>query len=117
MNLALVADDLSVVRNIVALLLRQKGFVVVEASDGTEALEFVRKLPLRLAILDYQMPGYDGVEVARSLRDRDSSIPILIYTSSPKELPHDVSEIADIVEKDSDGIDKLAKWLATLNQG
>ena len=70
----LVADDDPTYRSLLYDLLTEWHFDVELASDGQEALEVLeRKDPPRLAILDWEMPVMDGFEVARTIRDSDSS--------------------------------------------
>jgi diguanylate cyclase (GGDEF)-like protein len=67
----LVADDDRVSRRLLELKLVQWGFEVVEVADGTEAWNALRAPDgPRLAILDWMMPGLDGIEVCRRVRER-----------------------------------------------
>jgi len=54
---------------------------VTVCRDGREALETCRNRPFDLAILDVRMPGLDGLEAARILREESIDLPILILTS------------------------------------
>ncbi len=65
----LVAEDQSVSRHIVAANLRKWGYEVVAVEDGTRALEAMQgAAPPQLAILDWLMPGMDGIEICRRIR-------------------------------------------------
>lgn len=65
----LVAEDQSVSRHIVAANLRKWGYEVVAVEDGTRALEAMQgAAPPQLAILDWSMPGMDGIEICRRIR-------------------------------------------------
>lgn len=68
----LIADDdleiLAIVRNVV----RTKGFTVIEATDGDEAMQRVVESRPDLVILDVMMPGQSGWEVCRSIRESDA---------------------------------------------
>ena len=57
------------------------------ASDGEEALRTAWEQPPDLVVLDIMMPGLDGIEVCRRLREGDPSLPILLLTA--KDAPAD----------------------------
>lgn len=80
----LVCDDDLNVRLLTRQCLEAEGMVVVEAADGTEALDvFVRERP-DLVFLDVEMPGMTGLEVCQRIRQmpQGESIPIMIVTGS-----------------------------------
>lgn len=58
----LVVDDDPQLRAVMAQKLTQWGYDVQTAADGASALELVRAYPYKLAVLDYQMPGLNGIE-------------------------------------------------------
>ena len=65
----LVADDNLVFQNVLKAMLTNWGYEVIVASDGTEACRLLQAEDgPRLAILDWRMPGMDGVEVCRRVR-------------------------------------------------
>lgn len=70
----LVADDEDAVRLLLRVNLPMAGYEVVEAHDGTSALERARAEAFDLLLLDVMMPGLSGIEVAERLR-ADPSIP------------------------------------------
>jgi len=65
----LVVDDDLVFRDFLAGVLRSAGFEVVLAQDGNEAVSLCRELRLDLIVADWLMPGMDGVELCRQLKD------------------------------------------------
>jgi PAS domain S-box-containing protein len=76
----LIADDDQTTRRILLAILKKEGFEVVSCCDGTEALGALQAddAPM-LAILDWMMPGMDGVDICRSLRASEAaSQPYLI---------------------------------------
>ena len=79
----LVVDDSSTVRKFVAASLNMKGFRVVTAGDGIEALECMPAEKFDLIILDLNMPDMDGFEFMRTLRETPEyrEIPIIILSS------------------------------------
>ena len=80
----LVVDDESPIRGFIRRYLERDGYVVVEATNGREALQLA-KLGADLVILDLMMPGLDGFEVATQLR-ATSAIPILMLSARGEEV-------------------------------
>ncbi len=66
-------------------LLHLEGFEVVEASDGEMALRLWDEVKPDLVCLDIMMPGMDGYEVCRRLREKDSRTPILFLSAKSEE--------------------------------
>ena len=77
----LVIDDEESVRDAFVDALEGMSFVVRTASSGPEALEMVRSGPLALVFLDLKMPGMDGVEVLRKIREADEAVPVYVVTA------------------------------------
>lgn len=80
MEKILVADDERVVLFTLAEGLREAGFEVIEARDGLQALALCRSEAPDLALLDIRMPGLDGLELARRLRD-ETTVPFLFLSA------------------------------------
>jgi DNA-binding response OmpR family regulator len=64
----LVADDSATILAMVSTRLSRAGYNVVTATRGDDALRLMREYQPRLALLDVEMPGLDGVEVTRRAR-------------------------------------------------
>lgn len=79
----LVVDDEAVNRQVVKNLLEPRGCVVLEAANGLEALEVTGDKSPDLILLDIMMPGLNGVEVLRRLRELRSlaELPIILLTA------------------------------------
>jgi len=79
----LLVDDLD--ENLLSLeaLLRREGLVLLKAKSGPEALELLLKHEVALALLDVQMPGMDGFELAELMRGnvRTKHVPIIFLTA------------------------------------
>lgn len=81
----LVVDDESRMRKLVRDFLVKKGYDVVEAGDGEEALDkFYADKEISLIILDVMMPKMNGFEVCREIREH-SKVPIIMLTAKGGE--------------------------------
>ena len=67
----LVVDDEPLVRDLLVQFLSLRGYRALGVKDGAEALSMVEHTPPDLILLDLLMPGMDGVEVLRQLRQRE----------------------------------------------
>ena len=77
----LVVDDNAEIRELLRVMLESKGYTVLEAENGMEAIECVKSTPtISLIILDIMMPQIDGIETCHRLR-KISAVPILFLTS------------------------------------
>ncbi|MCV0402513.1 MAG: response regulator transcription factor [Chloroflexi bacterium] len=76
----LVVDDDPRIRDLLRLYLTRDGYRVTEAEDGHAALEAARSGPCDLVLLDVMLPGIDGLEVCRRLRD-ETDTPIVLLTA------------------------------------
>ena len=84
----LIAEDDAVSRRILEVFLDKLGYEVIVATNGAEALELLRKPDApRVAILDWMMPGTDGLEVCRQIRRRgaESYVYILMVTAKTQQ--------------------------------
>lgn len=76
----LIADDEAEIRSLLKLYLENDGYSVVEAEDGIKALEMVISEKPDLCVLDIMMPGMDGYQVLRKIRE-DNNIPVIILSA------------------------------------
>jgi len=79
----LVVDDEWELRNLLTEFLTGDGYDVIQASNGEEALELAEKEEPQVILLDVKMPGIDGIEVCRRLKEEDKTrfIPIIMVTA------------------------------------
>ena len=79
----LVVDDHPVLRDgLVAILSTQAGFEVVgEAETGREAVLLAAELQPDIVMMDLEMPGMDGVEALKQMRDRDPDVHVIVFTA------------------------------------
>lgn len=85
MNKILVVDDEARMRKLVKDFLTIKGYRVIEAEDGEQAVNtFFREKDIALVLLDVMMPKMDGWEVCKTIR-RYSQVPIVMLTARSEE--------------------------------
>lgn len=80
----LIVDDEPDIREILRYNLEKAGFNITEAVTGDDALNKLSK-DLDLAILDIMMPGKDGYEVCRKIREQGNTVPIIFLTAMDRE--------------------------------
>ena len=73
MNKLLIVDDEDNIRRLLAATLTGGDYDVIQARDGTQALELTRRERPDFVVLDVSMPGLDGIEVCRQIKS-DSSL-------------------------------------------
>ncbi len=76
----LIADDEAEIRDLLRLYLEKDGYEVLEAADGLETMERVKKEEPDLLLLDIMMPGLDGYRVLRNVRE-NSNIPVIMLSA------------------------------------
>jgi phosphate regulon transcriptional regulator PhoB len=83
----LIVDDEPDITALVSYNLKKDGFRVASASDGEEALEKIRKGGFDLVILDLMLPGIQGVELCRAVRNdpKTAGTPIIMLTAKADE--------------------------------
>ena len=101
----LLADDEQAVRHAYALLLGIDQHKVVEASNGSEALELYTREAFDIVITDYQMPVMKGNELARRIKELKPSQPIIMITAF--EPPQNSSNPVDVVVHKPFTLDQL----------
>jgi DNA-binding response OmpR family regulator len=97
----LVVEDEATTKALIQYKLKNSGFEVASADDGTEALEFVAQHEVDLIILDLMMPLMSGSEFLVELRRSGNRVPVIVLTARTLE--------KDIVEALSLGADDYVK--------
>lgn len=111
----LVADDEPLTAEMLALMLAFRGFEVVCAHDGAEALQQARTWKPDIMLLDVMMPGLEGVDVTRALRGDEElrERPVILISSCDEceveweeagadlflQKPIDIITLPDLVER------------------
>lgn len=120
----LIVDDLPENLRALDALIRGEGRLVYQASTGEEALALMLEHDFALAILDVQMPGMDGFELAEMMRStsRTRAIPIVFVSAAGRELNYAFkgyeTGAVDFLYKplDSDAVRSKVNVFVTLDQ-
>ena len=67
------------------MFLEQKGYEVVTANNGSDAIELVRQQPFDIVFLDEQMPGVSGIEALEVIKREHPNLPVVMITKSEEE--------------------------------
>ena len=85
MKKLLVVDDEPSILTLLKFNLEQSGFEVLTAENGNDALEIATTEDLTLIVLDLMLPGIDGMDVCKTLRQEKINTPILMLTAKDDE--------------------------------
>jgi DNA-binding response OmpR family regulator len=80
----LVVDDEPIVRDVVVRYLQRDGYTTLQAASGDEAQRLLQGPPVSLVVLDVMLPGIDGLDLCRWIRQR-SQVPIVMLTARGEE--------------------------------
>jgi DNA-binding response OmpR family regulator len=84
MTTVLVVDDEPIVREVVVRYLRRDGYATLEAGDGESARALLEQGSAGLVVLDVMLPGLDGLQLCRWIRER-SDVPVIMLTARGEE--------------------------------
>jgi two-component system, OmpR family, response regulator VicR len=103
----LIVDDSKLVTDIVKMRLEMYGYEVQVAYNGEDGLSRVNDVMPDLIVLDVQMPGIDGYEVCRRLREQPAleDLPIIMLTSMDDRRAGFEAGVDDYLNKDLDLLD------------
>lgn len=87
-----VADDDDDIRGLIVFTLERRGYDVIEARNGGEALALVREHAPALVVLDVMMPELTGPEVATAIRRSDANADVPIVMLSAKGQTYEIDE-------------------------
>ena len=85
MKQILVVDDVPEIRFVYSELFKKDGVVVLEASDGCEALQVLEASDIDLVLTDCQMPNMTGIELMREAQVHFPQVPFIVVSSTAKE--------------------------------
>ena len=81
----LVLEDQVDIRDFVVINIKRSGYKVFEAASGEEALEIVKHNKIDIAVLDVMLPGIDGFEVCKRIRETNKYMGIIMLTAKSQE--------------------------------
>lgn len=85
-NLVLLVEDEESIRKFIKINLERNGFNVLEAETGEKGLEIARREDVDVVVLDIMLPGIDGFEVCKILRDEYPNIGIIMLTAKSQDI-------------------------------
>ena len=89
----LVVDDYPMNRELIRRCLPESEFSVTEAKDGVEALQFLSQQSFDAVLLDVMMPGMDGIEVCRHLREDLGNLELPIFLITALDPDESINEV------------------------
>lgn len=81
----LIVDDEKEISNLIGIYLKNEGFHVLEACDGEEGLQLVKKHKVHLIVLDLMMPKVNGIEMCMKVREI-AEMPIIMLTAKSQDM-------------------------------
>uniref|UniRef100_A0A7C4VTT1 histidine kinase n=1 Tax=Fervidobacterium thailandense TaxID=1008305 RepID=A0A7C4VTT1_9BACT len=111
----LIVDDSFVTRSILSKFLRTFGYEVLEAKSGEEGVEISKKFDVDLVVCDVEMPGLDGFETTKSIKEVKPKLPVVIFsTLSEEQLIKGMEAGADGYLSKSEPLERLLKLIERL---
>lgn len=109
----LVIDDNAKSRDVIKDLLAELNFDPIVAADGFEALEIIRRRRIDIVVTDLMMPGMNGVELARRVRDVSPSSHLIIYSGITPDAAQEseIKSTADAFLKKPVSLEKVSEAL------
>jgi len=92
----LIVDDNAAWRTYLNILLGHPTFLLSEASDGQAALDHLEKNPCDVVITDTQMPGMDGIELTRNIRETYAGLTVVLLFGGKLDPTHPMHRPASL---------------------
>jgi CheY-like chemotaxis protein len=106
----LCVDDEQIPLSLRKSVLEKMGYTVLTANSGTEALDRLQTEHVDLVLTDMLMPGLNGVELAREIKQRRPSLPIILF-SGVNEIPEGAS-YADVFLSKVEGPARMSEKIS-----
>ncbi|GLC87951.1 response regulator [Lysinibacillus piscis] len=81
MKRVLIVDDQQGIRLLLHEVLKKEGYLTYLAANGIEALKYAEEENLDCVLLDMKIPGMDGIEILRRLKQQWAQLPVLMMTA------------------------------------
>jgi len=107
-------DDSRTILEIHRALLESKGYRVVTALDGPSGIALSREQSIDVVVLDFNMPGMNGNEVAQVLTQEQPTLPVVVWSGYPDGIPESLRWFAYAVLRKSDGLESLLSVVESL---
>ncbi|WP_027002549.1 response regulator [Hugenholtzia roseola] len=82
----LIVDDFASTRRVVKIALENKGYEVLEATQGKEALQILQQKNISIVLTDLNMPEMDGIDLVRAIRalERYQNLPVILISTEAR---------------------------------
>jgi len=107
-------DDNRNILEVQQLLLESKGYSVLIAPDGATGIALSREHSVDVVVLDFNMPGMDGNQVAQVMAQEQPTLPVVIWSGYLGEIPESLRWFAYAVLHKGDGPDVLLSVVESL---
>ena len=77
----LIVDDQYGIRILLNEVLQKEGYVTFQAANGVQAINIAKTHAPDLVLLDMKIPGMDGIEILKKLKEHDPTIPVIMMTA------------------------------------
>jgi DNA-binding response OmpR family regulator len=84
-------------------LFESKGYRVLIAPNGPSGIMFARKHAIDAIVLDFKMPSMDGNQVAQVLMKEQPTVPVVVWSGCPNDVPESLKWFADALLHKGDG--------------
>ncbi len=88
----LIVDDDKDFSGLLSRKIHSWGYEVISVFSGKDAVDTVTNSKVGLIVLDYLMPGMDGIDTLKHLRSIDKKVPVIMFTTSPDKRSMEATE-------------------------
>jgi DNA-binding response OmpR family regulator len=107
-------DDNQNILELHKAILERNGYRVLVALDGSTGIALTRKESIDAVVLDFNMPGMDGNQVAEVIMKDHGTLPVVVCSGYPDDIPESLRWFADAILQKADGHDALLSAISRL---